>query len=134
MLRTLVGLLLSIFLFPTVTYAGCSPTMSGESIKRTITISDCDHPMMMILINDFSPTTVGGVAREPVPFASLCKMSATGFSCRSKGKTPLAGSTYRYTHDTNPSCEGRREGIRLTCVRGCTTEAPKYFYITPYEC
>lgn len=125
---------LSIFLFSAIAHAGCSPTMSGESIKRAISISDCDHPVMMISINDFSHTTDGGVQREPVPFVTQCKMSAAGFSCHSQGKTPLVGSTYRYTHDTNPSCEGRREGIRLTCVAGCTTEAPKYFYITPFEC
>jgi hypothetical protein len=74
------------------------------------------------------------VPREPVPFASQCKKSADGFSCRANGKTPLAGSTYRYTHDTNPSCEGRRPGTRLTCVEGCTAKIPKYFYITPWEC
>lgn len=125
---------LLILLLPSVSNAGCSDTFSGESKKLQITISDCDHRDMMILISNFSPTTQGGVPREPISFATQCKMSSTGFSCHSKGKTPLAGSAYRYTQDTNPSCEGERAGVRLTCIKGCNTNIPKYFYIRPWEC
>jgi hypothetical protein len=134
MLRLAFALVLSMLLLPLTSQAGCSPTMSGESSKRSITISDCDHPTMMILISDFSETSDGGVPRDPVPFAAQCKKSAAGFSCRRHGKTPLAGSRYHYTHDTNPSCQGRRSGTRLTCVAGCAAGIPRYFYIAPWEC
>lgn len=89
---------------------------------------------MVILTADFSPTADGGVPRSPVPFSSQCMLNRSGMQCRPKGITPLAGSVYRYTTDTNPSCEGRRPGKRLTCVKGCSAEIPKYFYIHPWEC
>jgi hypothetical protein len=128
-----LGLLAALFLHASA-QAGCSNTLRGQNVKREIVISDCDHPVMVILTADFSPTADGGVPRPPVPFSSQCTLSSSGMECRRKGSTPLAGSSYRYTNDTNPSCEGRRPGRRLTCVKGCSAEIPKYFYIQPWEC
>ena len=134
MLRLGIIVFLAALLMPLSAQAGCSPTLSGSSRERMITISDCDHPAMMILTSDFSKSTDGGIPRQPVSFASQCKKTSTGFWCRRNGQTPLAGSAYRYTHDTNPTCEGQRAGIRLTCVKACTAKIPKYLYITPWEC
>src|SRR4051794_8936212 len=100
-----IGLLILsiLLLFPISSYAGCSDSLEGESKKLGIRISDCDHSEMMILTRDFSRTVEGGVARKPVPMAVECTLSKNELTCRKGGKTPLAGSTYRYTLDTNPS-------------------------------
>ena len=126
--------LFSIILLPNWAHAGCSPTLQGQSEVREITISDCSHAEMVILITDFSPTVQGGVPRKPLPLARHCVFTRSGLTCKRGGGSPLAGSTYRYTSDTNPTCEGERAGQRLTCVRGCSKQIPKYFYIEPWEC
>lgn len=126
--------LLAAFFVHAFAQAGCADTLRGQNLKREIVISDCDHPVMMILTADFSLTADGGVPRPPVPFSSQCTLNSSGMECRRKGITPLAGSIFHYTNDTNPSCQGNRPGRRLTCVKGCSAEIPKYFYIQPWEC
>jgi hypothetical protein len=131
-----IALMLQVLLLfaPADVYAGCSPSLRGQSAKISIAISDCDSAAMMIQIDDFAPTADGGVPRQAVPFTSQCVLSKSGLACHSRGSTPLAGSMYRYTNDTNPSCDGRRPGVRLTCTKGCRAVLPKYLYIEPYEC
>lgn len=121
-------------LLPALAYANCSTTISGESATLAINITDCERERMEIEVNVYAPGVDGGVAQPKETLASQCRMDAKGLRCRPDGKTVLAGATYRTTYDTNPTCEGREPGRRLTCVKGCSARLPKYLYLRPYSC
>lgn len=131
-----------LLLFSVNCYAGCPDTLQGQSANYQVTISDnvCSYDVQMIQIWKFRFDKSGldlGIGEKPdilIPFSKECKFTETGFSCRHGGKTPLAGTTYKRTKDTNPFCPGEKIGERLTCTSGCTDKAPRYFYISPYEC
>lgn len=121
-------------LLPALAHANCSTTISGESAALAISITDCERERMEIEVSLHAPGVDGGVAQPKVTLASQCRMDAKGLRCRADGKTVLAGAVYRYTYDTNPSCEGREPGRRLTCIKGCGARLPKYLYLHPYSC
>ncbi len=121
-------------LLPTLALANCTTTITGESATLVINITDCERERMEIEVNVYAPGVDGGVAQPKVTLASQCRMDAQGLRCRAGGSTVLAGASYRYTYDTNPTCEGREPGRRLTCVKGCGARLPKYLYLRPYSC
>jgi len=123
-----------LLLLPTLAQANCSTTISGESATLVINITDCERERMEIEVNVYAPGVDGGVAQPKVSLASQCRQDARGLRCRADGSTVLAGAVYRYTDDTNPTCEGRVPGRRLTCVSGCRARLPKYLYLRPYAC
>lgn len=71
---------------------------------------------------------------QPVPFDEECISIKHGFSCKSNGRTPLAGTSYKLVAGGKDACYGGI-GQRFVCVRGCTKRGvPKYLYPAPYEC
>ena len=118
-------------------HAACSDTMTGQTAQFQVVISDddCGYDQEMIRVWKFDDDgSIGGKPAILVPFSKECQTTETGFHCHRAGKTPLAGTTYKKTNDTNPRCAGVEIGTRLTCVSGCTKRAPRYFYISGYEC
>ncbi len=79
----------------------------------------------------------GGESNE-VAFNSECKefdektAGWPGFSCKSTGRSPMAGATYKLVRRGKPYCdpespnEGRTPGYQYVCVKGCKNSVPKY--------
>lgn len=113
--------------------AACSGTITGQSRHYSVLISDGSCEFQEEMIQVWKDST----APEPnqqAPFSKDCKWGKDGgLACRKSGKTVLAGTVYKMTRDTNPSCFGEAVGMRLTCVKGCA-RAPRYLYLSPYEC
>lgn len=69
----------------------------------------------------------------PVSFASQCKTSKSGFSCRTGGQTVLAGTTYKAV--TGPNMCGVKVWPNFKCVKGCGKPGvPAYLQSTPSDC
>ncbi len=69
----------------------------------------------------------------PVSFASQCKTSKSGFSCRAGGQTVLAGTTYKAV--TGPNICGVKVWPNFKCVKGCgKLGVPAYLQSTPNDC
>ena len=65
----------------------------------------------------------------------------TEISCRSTGKSPLAGVTYKVTTSKKyRPCKGapyfdKSPGEVYVCVKGCgNPRAPRIMYVSPWEC
>lgn len=118
-------------------HAACSGERHGQTSAAIFEISDggCEYAEAMIQVRRFDE--VGGTSMKPdlvAPFARDCRDTTFGFTCGLRKGNPLSGVAYRRTQDTNPSCPGEERGERLTCFKGCTSEVPRYFYVSPYEC
>ena len=119
--------------------AACSDTLRGNSSKFAITITDggCEFEAVMIFATPYKEVEGGLESLEPlpaVPFGAECEFAqGVAISCKAGGTSPLAGTRYEATEDTNPICGGDR-GLRYTCVEGCERGAPPYLYWEPYEC
>lgn len=129
-----LGCLFALLLLPALAHANCSTSINGESAVLAISINDCEREHIEIEVNVYAPGVDGGVPQPKVTLASQCRLDAKGLRCRAGGSTVLAGAVYRYTYDTNPTCEGREPGRRLTCVKACNARLPKYLYLHPYAC
>jgi hypothetical protein len=69
----------------------------------------------------------------PISFASQCKTSKSGFSCRAGGQTVLAGTTYKAV--TGPDMCGVKVWPNFKCVKGCSQPGvPAYLQSTPSDC
>ena len=130
-------ILFALFLAVPNAHAGCSETLHGTSYKYQIDISDngCTYPEIMITSTQIDSNGYSTKNMKPIPFASECKIQPwVSIECKADGKSPLAGTKYRSTNDTNPRCGGTKRGQRYTCIKGCENGAPPYLYWDPYEC
>jgi hypothetical protein len=118
-----------------VASAGDSATFRGQSAKYWIEFQNpMDVPDTTIEVNEWVEADFGYTKKvSSIRFKSECQASDKEIRCAKKGKSPLAGAVYRRTLDSTPSCPGQVE-YRFTCVKGCTTVAPRYIGIHPYEC
>lgn len=115
-------------------HAGCSGEYRGQSGSFEVSVSDngCQYNERMLQVRPHTnPTDPPEVV---IPFDQVCKENKGGIACSSSAPQPMRGVRYRWTQDTNPSCPGDKAGNRLTCVSGCSVNAPKYLYASPYEC
>jgi hypothetical protein len=126
-------------LLPTVVHAACGNIAEIRTEVVDVSIGDYCDPVMMITFatkkakaKDFGPY-------KKVPFSSECTLLKNGFKCHPKGKTPLAGATYkkiyfgRSQHDH--SCGSGSEpsydepGEKYICVKGCSnSDVPEFLY------
>ncbi len=119
--------------FSLSTYAGCTSGIEGRSENFMVRIPTYGCGQEVIEVTKFEIDDIKNKESTMLtPFRKECKNSDTGFSCHKDGKTLLAGTTYKYTTDTNPKCPFEVVGKRLTCVSGCTKKTPKYLYEVPY--
>lgn len=119
-------------------FAACSGNITGQSSKLYIDISDggCDYNEEMIQVFEIDPDSgASGDKKISQPFAKECRFAnkRNTLTCRANGKTILAGTEYKRTFDVNPIC-GEAQGSRLTCIKGCKKDVPKYLNESPYEC
>ena len=115
--------------------AGQSDTWRGQSEKYAVEFPDpLEEPNSTIEIAEYDANELGFVKQlAPVAFKTECRATRNDIVCAANGKSPLAGATYKRTHDATPGCPGNAED-RFTCMQGCKAAVPRYISITPYEC
>ena len=93
----------------------------------------CEFAEDMIYTLKAAPQGFETDASAPVSFASQCKTSKDGFSCRSSGSTVLAGTKYKAVTGLN-SC-GVKVWPNFKCVEGCKKiGVPAFLKSTPSDC
>ena len=128
-MRITIFLLLSFF--SVLSYASCELEMASirtETLSLSIYDEGCANDQIVI---DFATKDRESSKFESsikVPFLSECALTKDGFKCNAKGKTPLAGATYkkvkfgRSWHD-NSCGDGEPNydapGEKYICVKGC---------------
>jgi hypothetical protein len=123
-------------------FAACAGEISGRSATYGVALEPVDGCASDETFITFWPLTKKGesqrsVEQKQVLFDEECRSLKTGFACKTKGRTPLAGATYRLTKDRIDECDGsgRTKAYRYTCVRGCNgLVVPKYLEMYSYEC
>lgn len=115
--------------------AGDVAMWRAQSGKYRVEFADpLTLPSAVMTIEEYSEDDLSYTKKLPsISFQSECRATTNVIVCSPKGKSPLAGATYRRTHDGTPSCPGNAED-RFTCVSGCKASVPRYISIDPYEC
>ena len=137
-LPRVLPIFIACILLPTTAISGQPAELVGQSAKFRVWFDDPrdgTNPDIHFAAFDISASDVGGypIESKPVSFESECKSTRTEIVCRSGGRTPLAGATYRLTADGTPTCPGDAD-YRFTCVKGCKLGVPRYLRIDVYEC
>ena len=118
--------------------AACPTDIYGQSEGFSVKILQDCGVKSEIEVSRFDDQTL--TYSEPyikVLFNKECKFikDESRIVCNPKGKTILAGATYKRTSDETPTvCPGSAVEDRFTCIKGCTKVVPRYLSIAPYEC
>jgi hypothetical protein len=133
-----IFLFLITLLYSSGAFALCDDFAELHTKKWSINISDggCGPQRMITFSRN------GGESIE-IPFNSECKEidkrkdgAWHGFSCRTCGRSPMAGATYRLFKRGKPYCEpetpneGRTPGYQYICIKGCKDTVPKFLIAT----
>jgi len=115
--------------------AGEIPLYQGQSEKFAIQFPHPgDLPDSMIEVSAYVASDLAYTKKlASVRFNAECRLTSNEISCAKNGKSPLAGATYKRTHDGTPHCPGQAED-RFTCISGCTSATPRYIIASRSEC
>lgn len=136
-MRRIILLVILIFFGSNYAHASCGGGLYGSSNKGSFYIGagDCEYKQEMIVFTDLSNNKKLFVFNRECEYIKDKDGAEIGFSCRPKGKSPLAGATYR--HRVEPKKKGACDAPPLeyyACVKGCSASTPRVFDIEPVEC
>lgn len=130
-MRTIIFLFLSISSM--VSYASCELTMARigtETLFINIQDEGCANDKYVISFATKQREEKEFENYKTVPFLSECSLTKDGFKCRSNGKTPLAGATYKkinFGRSGNSCAPDSWLGEKYICVKGCSkVTVPEY--------
>lgn len=117
--------------------AACDNIANLQTKTIFIDIGDgCGDQTLIRFGNMKSDGSIDESSEKEFPFYKECVLLHgkngydTGFSCRAKGNTPLAGATYtrvKHGKSQNNCAEDKAPGSRYVCIRGCDkASVPKY--------
>lgn len=138
--RNPIFFLLSLFIANSYAANNDIATIRTETLSITIGPGGPEGDKLMISFSTRKHAGESFKDFEPVPFLSECAFIKNGFKCRSKGKTPLAGATYKKSYfgrsQHESSCEASikepiytEPGEKYICVKGCAKPTvPEFLY------
>jgi hypothetical protein len=132
-----LALLLLLFVSTTSFSGGFGSAEGKNSYGRRIHIDESsDGYVIWIPFNENGPPLEFQIQEECPGW----DWEGKSFSCKPSGKSPLAGATYKITTSKKwQPCSGEPYFDKTprqvyVCVSGCGPNAPKIFYVTPWEC